>query len=124
MLSLIFAATAAFSPTCADLSSKYDELEYGWAATHTLSVGLLKADEVFLQSLQSLGERGSQPLYNAQRGVADSRRSLKDEDAQYALRADRIITLMGANKCKAPDHVASWFTYSQENPNKKIYVSR
>ena len=59
MLTLIFAATAAITPTCADLTSKYDELEYGWAATHTLNVGMLKADEVFLQSFW---DRGSRPL--------------------------------------------------------------
>jgi hypothetical protein len=48
-----------------------------------------------------------------------AREKTEAEDQKHLAQADRITTLLLANKCAPPDHVASWFTYSRDNPNRK-----
>jgi len=90
MIAILLAAallsTSTERPVCVKLTADFVENERLWAWVHNHNLETAK----FL------------PEYE---------KKLKDDDRDFALKADRIVTLIIANKCPAPDHVASWATH-------------
>lgn len=96
MLTLILsAAVAASSPVCAKLEKQLESHERMWANIHQSN----------RQMISLFFNADDQERYNQYRGIA------ANDDRDLADKADRIVTLILANKCKAPDHVPSWTTY-------------
>lgn len=94
MIALLI-ALASSSLTCENLHKDLAAHEKLWSIMHNLQSKLV-------QSSQQI-DTGYQ--------YEMKRKKLENDDAKFALQADRIVTLIVANKCTPPDHVASWTTY-------------
>lgn len=95
-------ATAATPDTCAKLTDQLERHERFWGLMHKTNATTVAIDQDWYTRF---------PDRESERKLLLSRMTLQREDAQYAEQADRIVTLILANKCKAPDHVPSWETY-------------
>ena len=125
VVSMILQAAAVLvapSPTCAQLAADFEENEYVWGITHDLNQSLLDGAQRYAETvgeIEHLSDRGG--VLKAQEDAKAARRTLVDDDDKYAVKADRITTLLIANKCNPPDRVASWFTFSKTNPSRREF---
>lgn len=106
---ILFAA--ASSPTCQKLEKDFEENERFMAFLHDVNAGALEATESLNRKMLPYG---LSPTDRAREDEA--RRKLLESDERQKVEGDRITALLIANKCKVPDHVTSWFTYSEKNP--------
>jgi len=100
----------AAKDTCAKLAKEFDQNERLMAVAHD-----------FLQSNYELDRSFAEKVGNSMdwARVAASREKIRRSDEEFLANGDRITTLLLANKCPPPDHVTSWYTYSEKNPNRK-----
>lgn len=135
MLSLILAAAVSANPSvCKNLSSEFNTNEQVFSIIHDIHAAQLAtalkfeadvapSERNLAIEIARLRAVGGVPRNPAPRGpsgadsVAEARAQLEKTDEKYKLQGDRITTLMIANKCTPPDHVTTWMTYSDKNPN-------
>lgn len=109
MLTLILAAAAAHaSPVCLKLEDQLAHHEKFWGLMHRTNASSFDQEQRWFEKF---------PDSENARKVSRAQEVMEREDKGYAEQADRIVTLIIANKCKAPDHVPSWDTYP--NPTGK-----
>ena len=96
---------------CQNLTREFDRNEAKMALIHDVNRSVFEAERKFREAV------------NDQRSRSDELQALKQitaDDQIHLIASDRIVTLILANKCVPPDHVANWFTYSETNPNRKL----
>jgi hypothetical protein len=103
---LLLASAPTQSVACTKLQADFDRNERGWALQHDIYKRMLDVSQPDL------------PRY-AVGSWDQAHADLEKQDQSYAADSDRIVTLLIANKCKAPDHVATWYVYSDTNPTNK-----
>lgn len=99
---LAAAAVAAANPVCVKLTEELKNHEQAWSNSHAFDDELVAAYRGMYERYQS--PKNLKSWLEAQARVNES--NVKDAE-----KADRIVTILLANKCKAPDHVPSWSTY-------------
>jgi hypothetical protein len=118
---LAFIALASSSPrhspnkvvatqTCQNLAQEFDGNEARMALIHDVNRQVLVAEKKFRDSINDAESRLA---------VSKTLDQIVADDQKYLSAGDRITTLIIANKCTPPDHVTSWYTYSDTNPNRK-----
>lgn len=96
---------------CQNLTKEFDRNEAKMALINDVNRLLFEAAKKFSDAV------------NDQRSRSDALQALRKistDDEINLVASDRIVTLILANKCTPPDHVANWFTYSETNPNRKL----
>lgn len=103
MITIILAAAAASaSPVCVKLEQDLFKHESYWASVHQAYKAFADISEKSFNEL---------PMASTKASLDRNRSNLRESDQEMTERADRIVTILLANKCKAPDHVPSWSTY-------------
>lgn len=101
------------SESCSRLAADYNGNEWQMAMMHDINTDLHRID---LEAVKEIGTA------EARAEAEKSAQKIKADDDEYLVKADRIVTLMLAHRCEAPDHVTDYFEYSRSNPNKKTYT--
>lgn len=88
---------ASPTPACEKLSDDYAAVEESWGFWSDFRSKAIKYNQ---EQALAVGGRWF-------KDAEDEKLKKREEDADYALKADRIVTLMIANKCTPPDRVAA-----------------
>ena len=97
---------------CKRLAREFDANEYAMAITHDLNAKLHAANQIYADSVGT---------DRARAGVETLAARLESDDGRHMAMGDRITALLIANRCTAPSHVTSWYTFDDSNPNRKVY---
>ena len=113
MITAILLLAAAQTPVCVNLQKEFQSNEVGWAILSDVYAGF---NDAALGTIKALGPNASRADHKR---WEESRQQSNELDSERAEKASQITTLLIANKCTPPDHLASWYTYSSRNPANK-----
>lgn len=130
-LLLLAAAPAASTQTvCSKLADEFDQNEKQYAFWYDFESEYLALQtkwrdedaaahhEVALAQARLRGLRGTSGRSIVPSGgdekVREARVKLRQTQTKYESQGDRITALMVGHKCKLPDHVTSWATYTKK----------
>lgn len=107
---ILLAAALASSPTCKKLEAELASAEENWGVLHGVNQRWYEIDVQAYTSISSPSNRMA---------MTRSQFRVREDDEFYERLTDRMVTLILANKCKAPDHVPTWVKKpSAEVPSK------
>ncbi len=96
--------------TCAKLANDFVENERLMAVIHDFNQSNYDSELAFAEKVGNSKDWAR---------VKESQAKIGAFDKDFLATGDRITTLLLANKCRAPDHITSWYTYSKKNPNRR-----
>lgn len=99
---ILAAAAASASPVCVKMKDELRSHEQAWGRLHAEDDSFVAFNRRMYEEYRSTDNQRS--WLRAQAKAAENQAVMSDK-------ADRIVTLLLANKCKAPDHIPSWSTY-------------